>query len=215
MAVIIACLSQKGGVGKSTLARLVARVFLDHKWSTKICDLNTKQKTSTDWAEIRDRAGVTPPIVAEAYSTVRQALEANGEAFDLLVIDGRPDSDTTTLDAARAAHVVVIPVGTSLDDLKPQVLLAHELVTRGVDKSKFIFVINRSVDSDIAVGDARSFIEENGYRVAKNSVAMRVGYQMAQNQGLTIAETLYPSLNEKADGLAKEIAVRAIQKAGV
>jgi len=37
---IIAIASQKGGVGKSTLARLIAREYAQAKWNVKIADLD-------------------------------------------------------------------------------------------------------------------------------------------------------------------------------
>jgi cellulose biosynthesis protein BcsQ len=46
---IIALISQKGGVGKSALARLLAVEFLRAGWAVKIADLDTMQGTSTKW----------------------------------------------------------------------------------------------------------------------------------------------------------------------
>src|SRR5215467_13387540 len=40
MAIIIGVVSQKGGVGKSTIARLVAREFAAQGWQVKIGDLD-------------------------------------------------------------------------------------------------------------------------------------------------------------------------------
>jgi chromosome partitioning protein len=40
MAVIIAMVSQKGGIGKSTLSRLIAREYANAGWSVKIADLD-------------------------------------------------------------------------------------------------------------------------------------------------------------------------------
>lgn len=39
-ALIIGCISQKGGVGKSTLARLIAREYANSGWNVKIADLD-------------------------------------------------------------------------------------------------------------------------------------------------------------------------------
>ena len=50
MTYIIGMVSQKGGVGKSTLARMMAREFVTGGLSTKIADLDTQQQTCTHWA---------------------------------------------------------------------------------------------------------------------------------------------------------------------
>ena len=46
MAVTIGMVSQKGGVGKSTLSRLVAREYALAGWNVKIADLDVSQGTS-------------------------------------------------------------------------------------------------------------------------------------------------------------------------
>ena len=45
MAYIVGIASQKGGVGKSTLARIMAREFTVGGLRTKIADLDTQQQT--------------------------------------------------------------------------------------------------------------------------------------------------------------------------
>lgn len=50
MTYIIGMVSQKGGVGKSTLARMMAREFVAGGLTTKIADLDTQQQTCTHWA---------------------------------------------------------------------------------------------------------------------------------------------------------------------
>lgn len=46
---IIGIISQKRGVGKSTLARLLAREYSANKWMVKIADMDSRQGTSTRW----------------------------------------------------------------------------------------------------------------------------------------------------------------------
>ena len=87
MSTIIAFVSQKGGVGKSTLARAVAREAAAGGLKTKIADLDTQQGTSVDWHRTRLGAGIEPVIAVEAFATADQALKAAGQ-YDLLIIDG-------------------------------------------------------------------------------------------------------------------------------
>jgi chromosome partitioning protein len=207
----IACLSQKGGVGKSTLSRLVARTYAAAGWKAKIADFNPKQKTSVDWVALRQAQRVEPEIAAESFTSVKSALRQD---VDLMVFDGKPDSDTSTLEIAREAHLVLIPCGVTLDDLKPQALFAHELVARGVSKQKLLFVLNKTNESFIATQDARRYLASSGLVMAAGELAMKVGYQIAQNSGRAVSETTFPSLNEKAEQLAAEIVTRATQIQG-
>lgn len=208
----IACLSQKGGVGKSTVSRLIARTYASAGWRVKIADFNVKQKTSVDWVALRMSNELKPEIAAEAFTSVKTAVNQD---YDLMVLDGRPDSDTSTLDCAKAADLIVIPTGLSLDDLKPQVLFAHELVARAISKRRILFVFNKTSDSSIAVQDARDYITGAGYIVAETDLQHRVGYQIAQNSGRAASETTFPSLNDRADALAQEIVTKATESQGI
>lgn len=205
MSTIIACLSQKGGVGKSTIARLLARTFASVDWTVKICDFNTRQLTSVDWVAMRMEAGLEPTIDAQPMTTVKKL---KSERYDLLVIDGKPDSDETSLDAARIADLVIIPTGLTRDDLKPQAGFGHELMKKGVEREKILFVLNKTTESEVATREAMAFLREQGFHVAETDLATKTGYQMAQNVGRSIAETNFPSLNERADTLAAEIVDR-------
>ncbi|MBO6509171.1 MAG: ParA family protein [Roseibium sp.] len=199
---IIAVLSQKGGVGKSTLSRLISTAYAKSDWAVKIADFNTKQKTSVDWSAQRLEEAVEPDVPAEAYSSIKKVMK---EPYDLVVCDGRPDSDAASLEIAKAANVVVIPSGVTLDDLRPQVLFANELISRGIKRSKILFVLNKTADSTVAIEDAREYVKSVGYSVTMNDLPYKTGYQMAQNSGRSVMETMYKTLNDKAVDLVNEI----------
>jgi len=205
----IACLSQKGGVGKSTMARLMARTYASAGWSVKICDFNTNQLTSVDWVAARIRAEIQPEIEAQPYSSVKKL---KGENADCLVIDGAPDSVQTSLEAAQIADLVIIPTGVTVDDLKPQLGFAQELAAKGVDREKIIFVLNQTADSEAAAREASLVIKKQGFDVATTELPFRAGFQTAQNRGYAISETTYPSLNERAESLAGELVTRINEK---
>lgn len=209
---IIACLSQKGGVGKSTLARLIARTYAAGGWSVKIADFNIRQGTALDWVNIREREGVEPKIDAQAYTS---PTAMKREMADLVVADGRPDSDQSSLDIARLATLNVLPTGLTLDDLKPQLLFARELLEKGVDHRRIMFVLNKTGDSDLALVEARAYLETSGLYVAEQDLTAKTGYQMAQNTGRAASESKFESLNEKADTLASQIVDRVNLLTGV
>lgn len=202
MAQIIACLSQKGGVGKSTLARLIARTYAEADWDVKIADFNTRQMTAVDWAAARMEANIKPDVPAQPFNSVKALSK---ERVDLIVADGKPDSDQTSLELARAADLVVIPTGTSLDDVKPQLLFAQELKAKGIPVAKMVFVINKTNDSVVATEETRASIESLGYRVIKTDLSAKAGYQNAQNAGRAISETTFVTLNDRAIQVVIEI----------
>lgn len=199
---IIACLSQKGGVGKSTIARLIARTYAVAGWSVKIADFNTTQLTSAKWGALRKANNILPVIATQPYNSP-QSLKR--ETANLVVADGRPDSDQSSLDIARLCNLVIIPTGLALDDLEPQLLFGRELVAKGVRSDRILFVLNKTVDSLSAVAEARVYLSE--FRVADQDISQRVSYQRAQNEGRALSEVgaQVGTLEERADLLAAEI----------
>lgn len=205
MAHIIGLIAQKGGVGKSTLSRLIACEFAKQGWAVKIADMDVSQGTCAEWCRLRQQHGVEPNIRVETFGRVAQAI-ADSDKFDLLVIDGAPHATAATLEIARASDLVVIPTGLALDDLRPGVMLAHELVEKGVQADKLVFVLTRVGDSLAAVEDARGFINRVGYAVGVAELPERVGYQRAMDAGFAASETTHRSLNGKAEAVAQDIA---------
>lgn len=210
---IIACLSQKGGVGKSTLARLIARTYAVSGWTVKIADFNTKQLTSAKWAKLRAESGIQPVIDAAAFT---QPTAMRREDYNLVVADGRPDSDQSSLDIARLSDLIVIPTGLPTDDLEPQLAFGMELVEKGVPKEKIVFVLNKITESKRAVTAARDYLAKStGFFVAEQEIASKISYQQAQNFGYALSEVEkhVGRLEEVADLLAAEI-VNRIQTLG-
>lgn len=102
MAAVVAFVSQKGGVGKSTLARALAREAAAGELRVKIADLDTQQGTSVDWHRARLGISIEPIVSVEAFKTASQALAA-ADGFDLLIIDGPARTSKATLEIARSS----------------------------------------------------------------------------------------------------------------
>jgi len=205
MTLIVGVVSQKGGVGKSTVARLVAREFAINKWKVKIGDLDISQGTSFDWLSRRLERGVEPDISVELFGRVDKALQ-QADQYDLLILDGAPHSTKQTQEVAHASDLIIIPTGVGLDDLKPAVKLGHEL--SGLvpnDRIAFIFIDANYTDKELL--DAYGYIESAGY-CAFGELPKKSGYRLASNEGLAVTETRFKTLNNKADILAQSIVNR-------
>lgn len=207
----IACLSQKGGVGKSTLARLVAVAHARRGLRVKIADFNVKQKTCVNWVAARLKAGHRPEIAAEPFSSVAIALK-QADLYDLMVFDTRPDSDIESLAIARVSDLVLIPTGVTVDDLDPQIGLARELKLKGVKPGQIRFVITNPPNSVKVIDEARELITGRGFQVIPTTIPFRISYQLALDQGLALNEVSVGSfqvklapLNDRADAQAREI----------
>lgn len=201
---IVAFVSQKGGVGKSTLARALAREAAHSGLDVKLADLDSQQSTSTDWHRLRLSQQVDPSIEVQAYSSASSALK-EARRYDYFIIDAPARASKGTLEIAKAADVVVQPTGASLDDLRPAVRVFHELKAAKIDTRKLWFALCR-VGTVAEESDARRFLEEAGYQVLKGCLQEKPAYRSAQSMGRAITETPYLSLNKKADALVGDIA---------
>lgn len=203
MASVIAFVSQKGGVGKSTLSRALAREAAAGGLKTKVADLDTQQGTSVDWHRTRMDAGIEPVVSVESFKTAAQAL-AVAEYFDILILDGPARTSQATLDIARAANLVVQPTGASLDDLRPAVREFHALIKAGIPRERLTFALNR-IGTDAEEADARAYLAEAGYSVLAGCLVERPAYRKAQNAGHAVTETRYAALNIRADALIQSL----------
>jgi chromosome partitioning protein len=206
MGAIIGFVSQKGGVGKSTLARGIGREAAAGGLSVKIADLDVQQGTSVNWYRRRLEAGIEPIFSVESFKTAAQALKLAPQ-FDYLIIDGPARASAATLEIARAASLIVQPTGSSVDDLEPAVLTFHELVRDGISRDILVFALSR-VGTDAEEFEARAYIKQAGYAVLAGSIQERPAYRQASNVGLSITETRYPQLNKRADILIQAMVDR-------
>jgi chromosome partitioning protein len=207
MPYIIGFVSQKGGVGKSTLARATAVALSKDGFRVRLCDLDTQQGTSIEWYRQRLNSGGKPLASVEYYGTVKQALQ-NGldvnPAFDFLVVDAPGRSSAATIELAQQAHLVIQPATGTLDDLRPGVLLFHELLKNKVLPARMLFALTRT-SSDHEEALAKDYIKAGGYTVLNATLPDSPGYKHAQNEGLSVIETRWDSLNQKAQALIDEV----------
>lgn len=209
MAAVVAFVSQKGGVGKSTLARALAREAAAGGLRVKVADLDTQQGTSVDWHRQRLSAGIEPAVSVEAFATAAQALGV-ADGYDILIIDGPARTSQATLEIARAANLVVQPTGASLDDLRPAVREFHALVKAGLPGARLVFALNR-IGTAAEEADARAYLEEAGYGVLPGALVERPAYRQAQNAGHAITETRFAALKERADALIQSLIDRVTE----
>jgi chromosome partitioning protein len=207
MTLIIGCVSQKGGVGRSTLSRLLAREYAANDWKVKIADMDTRQLTSTNWNARRDSNGITPSIEAQAHKNVAQALRTASN-YECLIFDSKPFSSAETIDIAKISDIVLIPSGYSLDDLQPTIVLANDLVNAGIPRNRIAVVFSRVGDSEAEAAEAKQYISSANYYYVPYEIPERTGYRRASDLGKALTETSFPSLNDAADKVVTAIGQR-------
>ena len=210
MALNIGIVSQKGGVGKSMMARMIACEYASAGWQVKIADMDISQGTSYQWNSRRLARGMEPVIAVEQFSRIEYALRVS-DNYDLMIFDGAPHSTATTLEIARASHLVLLPTGTALDDLEPTVRLAHELKHHGILAANIAVAFCRVGDSAAELDEAAEYIRKAGYFLLKGSLPERTGYRRASDTGRAATETSFASLNNRAGELSQSIVDKITQ----
>ena len=112
----IAIVSQKGGVGKTSLALnlAVAAELAGH--AALIVDLDP-QASAAAWAD--SRIADTPVVVSAQAARLAEVLStARKYGASLCLIDTAPHAESPALAAARAADLILVPCRASILDLR-------------------------------------------------------------------------------------------------
>ncbi len=209
---IISILNQKGGVGKSSLARALAVEFASNKWLVHVADLDRTQQTFFKWAHRRAESGALPSIDVALYADPKSALRAANNA-DVLIVDGKAFADAHVLQIAEESDLIIIPVGVSIDDLEPSLKLAVELVNKGIDRAAIAFVVCRVPDNgEKEAMNTRASIEAWNFSVVQGWIPYKPSYSQAMDKGLSFTETPFKSLSEKANKIIEQLFNKATQQ---
>src|ERR1700749_5192475 len=102
--------SQKGGFGKSTLARLLAVGAIHRGRKTLLADFDLDQLTCVEWGALRLRASLEPEIDTRAFKSLKKLRREEGVA-DFIVADTRGLADDFSTEIAEDSDVVFLPTG--------------------------------------------------------------------------------------------------------
>jgi chromosome partitioning protein len=206
MQTVVAFISQKGGVGKSTLARSLGVVAARAGHKVKIADLDRLQQTLVRWTQTRDTYGLSPTVSVETYADAERACAASTEA-DLLLLDTPAKVNDLMMDVARRASLLVLPTSPSLDDLYPSVLVHEALQNVGIARERLAFALCR-VLSEQEGERTRTFLAAQGYSVLSGQLCEHLAYRDALNTGRGITETQDENLNALADRVMNDVLER-------
>lgn len=204
MAFRIGIIGQKGGVGKSTIARLIACLFASAGANVRIADFDAQQSTSWKWAQKRENLGNVPPIPVKKYPTVKRAV-ADDDDIQVLIFDGAGHASEQAKQIAEHSDVIILPTGTTDDDYEPTADLFDELVEQGISEDRIVAALARTPDSDPQLVDAIKFLHERGVAVLPEALPEQAGFKAALKKGKGLNETVHPTLNKQADRFGQAI----------
>jgi len=194
---IASFVGQKGGVGKSTLARVLAVAAARQEHNVLLADFDLEQLSCVEWSAMRLRNGIAPDIEARVFNSLK-SLRKTTSNFDLAVIDTRGLADELTKDISQESDVVFLPTGTSMDDLRPTLALAKRLSKSRKISNKIALILSKVGRSERLLQTARDTIAEAGFDVLDNVWPERDGFQADLDIGKAGSETNNPYLREAA-----------------
>lgn len=203
---IASFLGQKGGVGKSALARVLAVGAARRGLRVLIADFDRDQLTCVAWSARRARRGHEPEVEAREFKSLKK-LRKNAGDYDLVVVDTRGHADDLTADVAEESDVVFLPTGTSLDDLDPTLALARKLARHGI-ADRITIILSKIGRSGRQFDDAIGEIEDAGLVALAVAWPQRDGYQADFDDGRAGGENANPHLRITARRLENAMLAR-------
>ncbi|MFZ1104216.1 MAG: ParA family protein [Hyphomicrobiaceae bacterium] len=182
---IISFVGQKGGTGKSTLARAFAVEAAKRDQGVLVADLDEAQRTSWDWSQRRAANGLHPAIAVERVPRLQVFTRAAD--IDVLVVDAPGWADASTLWLAQGSQLTVLPTGGTVDDLNPTIRLMHELINKGIADWRLGLALCR-IHTDAQAEFARGYLKQANYKALKGELRERKSLADLQNVGQAVTE---------------------------
>ena len=196
---IASFIGQKGGVGKSALARVLAVAAAKQGQKVIIADFDLEQLSCVEWSATRLREEVSPEIEARPFKSLKK-LRKSLDDFDLVVVDTRGLADGLTAEVAEESDIIFLPTGTSSDDLRPTLALARKLARKGNEK-RIVLVLSRVGRSERMLEEALSRIETEGFSMLDAHWPQRDGFQAEFDAGRAGSESRNAYLRVAAEAV--------------
>ena len=184
---VIAFVSSKGGVGKSTLSACVAVEAAKAGHSVYLLDLDPQQSTAAWW---RRRKGPDNPLLATGVESVSRALRVirtKKAERDFLIVDTPGSFVGVIADAIEEADCVAVVVQASAKDLEAQGTV-EGLITKAKKVGETVYVINRVNPKSALTKAAADRVSAKSIRLPV-TICDRADYVKADAAGQAASET--------------------------
>lgn len=202
MSAVVAVIGQKGGTGKTTASLELAVAASRAGKTVAIIDLDP-QTNATNWKDRREGDG--PAVVSAQPGRLRQTIEtALTHGADLVVVDTPGKSDSTAIEAARVADLVLIPTAAQIFDLET-LASVRDLLRIAGDPQAFVLLNKLHPHATKGADDAKAMTERLcGIKACPVHLSQRSTYKDAPAEGKT-AQEIDEKATEEADRLYKFI----------
>lgn len=180
---VLALINQKGGAGKTTLALHLATAAWQAGQNTLVIDLDP-QTSAAEWHD--SRTDELPAVLSIQPSRLQKALQTAAENdAHLVILDTAPHAESTALDAARAASLVLIPCRPAIMDLRA---VGKTIDLLKLTSANAYAVLNAVPPKGSIVNEAAEAIQRLGLPVCPVRIGQRVAYSHSLIDGRTAQE---------------------------
>lgn len=179
---ILAVISQKGGVGKTTLATALAVAAELDGQSVALFDLDP-QASACFWADRRKATGrgETPVVRDVNYNRLPHVIEAMRNAgCDLVVLDCPPVHRDIADEAIKSADMVLIPTRAEALDIRAMTQTVR--LVQQLNKRPSV-VLTFCPPSGAEVEQAREIVAQLGADLSPVEIHQRKAFSRAQQEG--------------------------------
>ena len=179
---ILSLISQKGGVGKSTLVINLA-VLASKKMKTLILDTDP-QKSAVNWYQNREES--TPETAFVEYQHLDGAIvQANDLEYEFIVIDTAGSDSNLNSKVASASDYCLIPCQPTKMDMEAQ-FETVDLIKRAEKEAAFVLTRCPPIGKELEATAAG--LSNFGLPVAKAHISNLKDYQRAVANGEGVTE---------------------------
>ena len=181
---IIAIAMQKGGVGKSTLARSLAVAASKVGYNVLVLDMDTQQ-SMLQWAE--RRAKQLPVVKFLSESELPRMLEhAEDAECDLVIIDTPPARSTEAPAAVEEADLVIVPCTPDIEAYEQLPRTARVARTTGTPVAAVLTMVHPNSQTEEKI--AREVFATIGIPMAEAVLHRFKVHRDASREGVTAQE---------------------------
>ena len=214
--IVVSLLSQKGGIAKSTLARLlgVGLVRTNEKAHVHLLDVDVNQQTCVAWYQNRlklreelskeNAKNIPPGLHVVGCGSAKDVKDFVTDNSGIFIVDTPGQASKLTFDLAKYSDYSIFPFTGSLDSFKPQVDLVQLLTEAGLDRGKFRFIMSMA-DNSVSDNIAKKELRRLGIKIYDGSIPIRASFKSLMNRGYALNEGTHPALQAKIVALVEEV----------
>lgn len=213
MGMVIVFGSQKGSVGKSTIAGAMGISFMELGYSVYIVDADIGQDTVYDFVKDRaELAGKEAPIASKMKGQIRQQVKQLAEKFDVVIVDTGGKEGVEFVSAGLTADMIISPIEYGGAESRTLATVEKELTqVRTLNEDVPVYFVGTRLSAHSAHNDLEEIRDNINEEypgigtVCKSGLTFYREWKKMFLTGLSITELKQPKATAEFEALMHEL----------